>query len=287
MKNNLIFAFLLFFLCNYGQNEDPSGVSIEKLQGVWAFEKHANKYKPEELDISSLYYYNIQIQDSSIYIFDYPTQLHAHLTFKIVQDSIVYTSVKNYSALKKIIPDPTVFVPIDLKINDDYDDDYLEVIDNPFESVSEPTPTTLSSNGNQLCILSSCYYRVNLDSSTIEKIKKNKFNSEGLIGDWKLQTYYSSGHDGWGMMPEEFPWKMDHELIITKDNVHRFYGGGLFYLKIDSEKRPFEITEIYIGENSGSFELRPYNWKPSKKRIRPFVLIYSYGEDESFYDLNE
>jgi hypothetical protein len=219
-----------------------------------------------------------------MYVFDYNNQMHAKLTFKTVKDSIIYTSIKNYNPLKRIKINPQIIELNNLHINEDISEDYMEDIENNFVSKPLPIPETLSPNGKHLCILSSCFYRENLDPLIIEKIKKNKFNSESLVGEWKLQTFYSSGHDGWGMMPEEFPWEMDHQLTITKGNVHRFYGGGLFYLKIDGEKRPFEIKEIYIGEDSGSFELRPYNWKPTKSRIRPFVLIYSYGEDESFYD---
>ncbi len=230
-------------------------LTVENLQGVW---KKANRRRydlvGEEMYETVIEYNHIYIEGDKIWEFEYPSQMYS-VSIYIIKDSLIeITSTKNLMSSGPVIREMKM-------------------------GISSKCHYGVTADLNFLCFAGDNYYKDSLNINLINKLKSGDFNSDCLVGNWKLKTFYNSGYDGLGDVPFIYPWKLPQKLDITKRNVHWFYGVNLLYLKIDGVKRPFIIEEIHINEWSSELTISPYKWyiypEEDPDSDQPFIGVHT------------
>ena len=216
-------------------------LTLENLQGVWkkASRRRYDLFGDEPYETVPEYNH-ILIEGNNIWEFEYPIQMYSLDQFEIKDGIIVFTNEKNLLKNAPVI-EPT-----------------------PNFGTSGKCNYGVSENKKTLCYGGENYYKDSLDLTVIDKLKSGKFNTDCLSGNWQLKTSYDSGYDGHGEVNFIYPWKLPAKMNISPESVHRFYGAGLFYLKINGEKRPFTLEAIHVNEYYGKLVITPYKWHKDK-----------------------
>lgn len=271
MKKLLLLLFICTSISSISQLDDHSlraesaELTIENLQGSWK-EHNKRDYSlagDEEYE-TILMFDHFHVEGNKVWCFEYPIKAHWVGLIQVVQGKILITNRKYFSRNKTWTPQPPRF------------------------GVSSPDCNfILSKNKQTLCFGGSSYSKDSLEQQVINKLKTGKFNRECLFGKWKLKTFYNSGYDGLGDVDLIYPWKLPSYLNITKESVHRFYGGGLFYVKVNGEKKAFKISVIHVSEWTSELLIRPNGWStfdPDKYENEDFI---GYRTDEVRYMIND
>ncbi len=211
-------------------------LTVENLQGVW---KKSNKRRydlsGDEMYETVVEHNHIYIEGDKIWEFEYPSQMYSVSTY-IIEDSLIKITSSKY--LMTSVPRHALF-----KLG-----------------TSGICNYGVTSDKKYLCFGANNYYKDTLDINVINKLKSGEFNSDCLVGKWKLKTFYDSGYDGNGDVAYIYPWKLPTYLNILKTNVHWFYATNKIYFKIDGVLRPFTIEEIHINDWYSELIITPYKW---------------------------
>ena len=89
------------------------------------------------------------------------------------------------------------------------------------------------------------YQKTTMDADQIALLKRETVDTACLTGEWDLVKTFDSGHDGWGIVPYDFPFKLADVLKLSPEGMARkSRNHRIIYLKADGKMRPFYIHEL-------------------------------------------